>query len=95
MSVQGFVTTRIVFYSYIVLSFTMGRNRPIVKLYGALTDNKFVGNYGHFDDGYWDDRQNLMKEAFANFLVHMQEETRKNFCSLKKHFPYQPLFSRI
>ena len=76
--------------AYKLISDSLGDNpllSSVSDIYGALTDNKCVGNYGHFDDGYWDDRQNLMKEAFANFFSTYARGNKDELFLLEEAFP--------
>ena len=59
----------------------------VSDIFGGLSDNKCVGNHGHFDKDYWKNTQNLTKESFANFFSAYARGNKKELRYLQQTFP--------
>ena len=75
-------------YSYIsgVLA-TNVRFSFVSDIYGGLSDNKCIGEFGHRDEGYWDDPKSLSAEAFANFFSAYARGNETEIDYLQQVFP--------
>ena len=62
-------------------------SRSVSDIFGGLSDNKCVGEYGHFDPGFWDDPKNLSYEAFANFFSAYVRNSKDELKYIQTAFP--------
>ena len=59
----------------------------VSDIYGGLSDNKCVAEFGHHQDGYWNDPRKLSEEAFANFFSAFARGNQVEIDYLQQAFP--------
>lgn len=59
----------------------------VSDLCGGITQNKCMGNHGHYGDGYWDVQGRLEREAFAHFYEATIRNDTKKISYIKSVFP--------